>query len=234
MHADILDDDVQTIDAAALDELVRGPESETEEQDDLDLARQCRIALGPQQRIPVTLTWNSGKLSVSQVRSLKQKPIVLDPQKRNTVVVELWKAQCWFGPFTIPVKLKTTNDEKARQMMAAVYHIERQRALDLYDYPRPRKIAEGVDPIGRHRFPDIVVTVIEPSGEEWKPIRLHQLYGIGDWDPLYNTDPKEVQQRSVEEQLAAEKARNEELKRQLDTVTGKVEAIFKITGAKHN
>lgn len=165
-------------------------------------------------------TYNGGK------GSRPSRPIVLEQGKY--LEVDIKRARAWLGWFTIQHDIEGEVDTKKRKEMEQFFDLERVRTLNTFgDYPRPRKVADGMDPIGPHRMPDFVVTVVEGDGERWAPIRLHEMYGVGIFDPLSFVDP----QAAVNEELQAERDKNRTLERMIAELTGKINGVVDMVKA---
>ena len=188
----------------------------------VELNRQCRIELGPTRTTPVVLPWQLGA---------KKTTFVLDPAKNRTkCVVPLERAQAWLGFFTFPTLMESEKDPRRKDAMQRTYREERERALTTWgDYPRPARLADGTHPIGPHRFPDLVVTVLEQDGTEWEPIRLHEQYSLGEFDTLQFTDV--IAER--DEELATARQHNTFLEKQMAEIKGQVSVLLaERSGAK--
>jgi hypothetical protein len=141
--------------------------------------KQCRIKLAADVADPLPLFWNVGG------KHGRDTVITVEPGKH--VVQPLSKAQAWFGPFTVPLEFKDA-DERRKEKLRKFWAEEKSRVLNRYDYPRPASMSkDGVQPIGPHRFPHVLVEVIEDDGSTSGEIDLHKLYKIGEWDPLKDT-----------------------------------------------
>lgn len=186
----------------------------------VELNRQCRIELGPNRTTPLALPWNlMGKKTV----------FVLSPVQggKRMCVVPLERAQAWFGFFTLERAIDQERDPKRKNLLLNTYREERERALNTWgDYPRPRKLSEGTEPIGPHRFPDVICTVIEQDGTEWDPIRLHEQYRIGDFDTLQFNDPIAEQNAALE----TERAERSKLDLELAEMKGQMKALLVTVG----
>lgn len=148
--------------------------------------KQCRITLSPSAPHSIELPWHGGKGSRPTV-------IVLEPGK--SVVQPLSRSQVWFGPFAKYAEYEASTDEKHRADLRDFITLETERYLKRYDYPRGdgRGYHPDMRPTAPHRSPDVTVTILEADGSEQEPIRLHELYEIGEFDPLKDTfGPKET------------------------------------------
>lgn len=147
--------------------------------------------------------------------------------KGKAIEVDVKRARAWLGWFTIPHDLQGEKDETKVREMRVFWDLERSRTLNAFgDYPRPRKVADGTDPIGPHRMPRFVITVTEGDGTQWEKIDLHELYGIGEYDPLTFVDPM-AEQRAHVSMLERE---NADLRTALSKMEGKLDALFAMVG----
>ena len=136
--------------------------------------KQCRITLAADWPRVVELPWFAGKGS---------RPTLIELKPGESVVQPISKAQVWFGPFAAPMEYANSVDERHKERVKMFWSQEKERYLSRYDYPRGNGRGEKPDmtPVGPHRSPDVTITIIEPDGEEHQPIRLYQLYKLGDW-----------------------------------------------------
>jgi hypothetical protein len=214
---------IEDIDAAVLQDESKGV---------VEAEKQCRIMLSPNAPRPVPLTWHGG-------RGHRQSQINLQPG--GTVVQPLSKAQVWFGPFSVPIEYAATTDEKRRERLREFWAQEKMRYLNRYDYERPERMTkDGYEPIGPHRSPDVTVIIVEADGSESVPIRLHELYKIGDYDPLRDKFSRRETAEQVEAryktELAAVSSKYEEqvqeLRRQMAELIGMTKGTLAAAGSK--
>jgi len=179
--------------------------------------RTVRVALAKNAPHRINLSWNAGG------RFGTREPLYLNPGK--SVVLPLDRASHFFGPFAWMLELQTCTDEQRRAALKYTIDTESRRVLNRYDYERPlQKGKDGYEPIGPHRFPDVTVTILNADGSEEEPMRLHQLYCKGEFDPLKD---QLVPRETIE---AREKRHDSEvasLKRQLETETAKALGMVK-------
>lgn len=210
------------LDVFAAADLEEGEGLEAQSNDDLN--RRVRIALHKDARHEKWLfRYHPGKGA-----RRGNKPLLLE--KGKALEVDVKRARAWLGWFTIPHDLRGEKDETKIREMKQFWDIERMRTLNNFgDYPRPRKVADGIDPVGPHRMPHFVITVIEGDGTVWEKIDLHELYEIGEFDYLTFTDPQdELKKENV--RLAKE---NAELGGVLSKMQGQLDALLKIVGTNH-
>lgn len=181
----------------------------------------------------VDLSWNVGG------RFGTREPLYLYPGK--SVVLPLDRASHFFGPFAWILELQTCTDEARRAALKYTVRRESDRILKQYDYERPMsKGKEGYEPIGPHRFPDVTVTILNADDTEEAPLRLHQLYCIGEFDPLKDqlvpreTIEKKDQRHADELADTKKKAEDDirELERKVYQAMGKVEGVVAVAKAK--
>jgi hypothetical protein len=167
--------DIDAIDRAALLE---------QSKDVIEAEKQCRITLHPDAPREYHFNWHPGKGGRNTVLVIKPGQSIVQP---------LSKAQAHFGPFSIPREYAKTTDERRKNALRDTWVSEKTRALCRFDYERPLSVKrDGYEPIGPHRFPHVIVTVLEADGTEHAPMDLHELYKIGEHDPLKDSfGPKE-------------------------------------------
>lgn len=181
--------DLDAIDRDALAEQSKGV---------IEAEKQCRITLAKDAPVAVDLSWHGG-------RGSRQSVIRLEPGK--SAVQPLSKAQAWFGPFAVPAEYLQASDEGHKERLKRFWAQEKARALNKFDYERPLSVSKGgYEPIGPHRFPDVTVTILEADGTELPSIRLHDLYKIGEFDPLKDTFGPKQSADELREQYEAELA----------------------------
>ena len=147
--------------------------------DVVEQEKQVRITLHPDAPREYNFDWHPGKGGRRTVLVVKPGQSIVQP---------LGKAQSHFGPFDMPRQYAQATDERLRERIKHDWVVEKTRALARFDYVRPLSVKrDGYEPIGPHRFPHIIVTILEPDGTEHKPMDLHELYKIGEWDPLKDT-----------------------------------------------
>jgi hypothetical protein len=170
----------------------------------------CRIELAADAPSHLDIPWCEG---------LGKKTIlyVLEPGK--SIVWPLNRTRAYFGPFDLEDEYEKTTDEKKIKELRDIISTEKARYVNRYDYPRSR---EG-QPIGPHRSPDVTISIIGADGRNEKPVRLYEMYGLGEFDdyqfdhkPTVEelTDKYEAQLRAKDAELEAERrAMNERLAR---------------------
>lgn len=210
------------MDIADLDRQVLREQSK----DVVEAERQCKITLSADAAHAIDLDWNVGGKNGRPTR------ITLEPGK--SVVQPLSKAQVWFGPFAAALEYAETTDEKRKQALKEFWATEKARYLNRYDYPR--KSAKEMAPTGPHRSPDVTVTIIEADGSELQPIRLHQLYKIGEWDPNKDLFGPQETAEEIEARYRAELDERDgevaALRRQVAELAGMVKGVVAAGGGK--
>jgi hypothetical protein len=195
--------------------------------------RTVRCALAKNAPHRVDLSWNVGG------RTGTREPLYLYPGKQ--VVLPLDRASHFFGPFAWILELQTCTDEQRRSALKFTIQRESDRILKQYDYERPlSKGKDGYEPIGPHRFPDVTVTIMNADDTEEKSMRLHQIYCIGEFDPLKDQlVPRETiakREERFKDEIADERRRASEQVRQLEQeiarARGKVEGVVAVATAK--
>ena len=205
--------------------------TEVEEIENRQRTVRCTLAKNAAHR--VNLSWNVGG------RFGTREPLYLYPGK--TVVLPLDRASHFFGPFAWILELQTCTDEARRAALKYTIGTESQRILKQYDYERPiSKGKEGYEPIGPHRFPDVTVQIVNADDTMEEPQRLHQLYNIGEFDPLKDQlVPRvtiEAREQLHKDEIAEEKRKAEQQIRDLETqvakAMGKVEGVVAVATRK--
>lgn len=201
---------------ADLDANVERKESEETEQ----RQRQVRVTLSKDAPHRIDLSWNTGG------RFGRREPLYLNPGK--SVVLPLDRASAFFGPFAWILELETATDEQRRSALKYTIQKESQRILNQYDYDRPlSKGKDGYEPIGPHRFPDVTVTIINADDSEEGPLRLHEIYRVGEFDPLKD---QLVPRESIAEKEAEHKRERDQDRREIDELKGMVRGALAGTG----
>jgi hypothetical protein len=195
--------------------------------------RVVRCALAKNAKHRVNLSWNVGGHTGTR------EPMYLYPGKQ--VVLPLDRASHFFGPFAWILELQTCTDEARRAALKFTITRESDRILKQYDYERPlSKGKDGYEPIGPHRFPDVTVTIINSDDIEESPMRLHQVYCIGEFDPLKDQlvprESIEAKDKRHKDEIADERRRASDQIRQLEQeiarARGKVEGVVAVATAK--
>jgi hypothetical protein len=194
--------------------------------------RLCRITLSKSAPRPIELRWLRDRFS-------KETLILLKPGQ--TVEQPLNKCHSWFGPFYRYAEYESAI-KKGEEKVAAVLrdHIatETARYLNRYDYPRGngRGSQPDMQPVGPHRSPDVTIQVLDPEGHHDAPIRLHEVYGVGDFDDLKDTFHKpeteaEIKARyesKLKSQATEFLERDRERETQLASLVGQVTALVAV------
>lgn len=139
--------------------------------------KQVRITLAADAPSPWNLSWHTGRIG-----GLSRYSLV--PGKSMTVAMH--RAQAWCGPFIVVGELQNNPEPERREALIRFFRDEKRRILDQYDYPRGngKGYKPDMQPSGPHRFPHVIVEVIDADGTVNEPIDLHQLYKIGEYDPI--------------------------------------------------
>lgn len=201
---------------ADLDANVEHKEAEENEQ----RQRQVRVTLAKDAQHRLDLSWNQGG------RFGKREPLYLYQGK--SVVLPLDRASAFFGPFAWILELETCTDEQRRSALKYTINAEARRILGQYDYDRPlSKGKDGYEPIGPHRFPDVTVTIINADDTEETPMRLHELYRVGEFDPLKD---QLISRETIEDRQAKHEQEIARDRREIDELKGMVRGALAGTG----
>lgn len=220
-----------TLTLADLDFNVERKEAEEVE----ERQRTVRITLTKSAAHRVDLSWNIGG------RFGRREPLFLYPGK--SVVLPLDRASHFFGPFAWILELQTCTDEARRSALKYTIMTESERVLKRYDYDRPlSKGKDGYEAIGPHRFPDVTVQILNADDTEEEPMRLHEVYRIGEFDPLRDQlVPRETLEKREErhkDELENERRKAQEtideLRGEAREALGMVKGIVATTKARNN
>jgi hypothetical protein len=153
------------------EETVRAQEKES----NLKMQRMVEVRLGPDWPRPIVLNWNQG--IIGKTIGAKTRRVVKPGQ---STLLDIARAQSYFGMFTLPRDIEDVYDEKKREDLLAQFRLEKTRALLFWgDFPRAQNHErDGNEPLGPHRFPDVFVTVIEADGDKWPEMGLRELYEL--------------------------------------------------------
>ena len=171
----------------------------------------------------INLDWNTGKVGSARGRRTKKRLY-----RGQSIRMPLDRAVGHFGPFMIPRDSESELDDNRLQEMIAFFTQERSRVLMAWgDYPRPLKLAEGNAPVGPSRFPHVIVTVIDPEGEESEPFDLHQVFGVGEHDAisLRPSTFKRLGESGKIDRAERMEAENRELRERLARLEGATELL---------
>ena len=199
--------------------------------DAVERAKSCRISLAADAPRAVPLRWLVGRLAQESLILLKPGQSVIQP---------IDKVRAWFGPFDLFKVYEETRDEKKLSELREIISTESARYLSRYGYPMDHGVkAKVIDltPSGPHRSPDVTITVLNADGTEDAPVRLYEIYGLGEFDEHASTFVKpeseaeikarfEAQLREKDEQHAAEIA---EFKRNQAEIAGIVKGFIQGT-----
>lgn len=143
--------------------------------DPAPLEQLVRITLAKDAARPIELKWLIG---------LGHKQTLTILRAGASVTWPLNKARAEFGPFDMFDLYEKESEMKAREWLREHIASETARYLNRYDYPRTA--GEGSKPVmtptGPHRSPDITITMLNPDGTDRIAYRLHEVYGIGEFE----------------------------------------------------
>ena len=169
----------------------------------VEAAKMCRISLAKSAARPIELDWCQG-------RGFRKSLIILRPGE--SVTQPLDKCHAWFGPFDLFRVYEETRDEKTLDGLRELISTESARYLSRYDYERdPRN--RFSEPIGPHRSPDVTITVLNSDGTEDAPVRLHEVYGIGEYDDLKDSFRPKESEEEIRARFEAQLREKDELHR---------------------
>lgn len=190
--------------------------------DQVEAAKSCRINLSKDAERPLELSWCQG-------RGHRKTLIVVRPGM--AVEQPLNKCRSWFGPFDLFKVYEETRDERKLNELREIIAVESERYLKRYDYPREHGRATktlDITPSGPHRSPDVTLTILNPDGTTEEPVRLHEIYGIGEFE---SEDIKAgFMQRETPAQVAARltaelQAKDEQHRREIEEFNKKLAEV---------
>jgi hypothetical protein len=194
------------------------------------IEKMCRITLSKDSPRPYEWSHCTGRGPRTTTRQ------ILKPGE--SLVRTLDMAESHFGPFSRFAEYMNTTDERLLDALRDRISIESARYLMRYDYPR--ESGEGykpkMTPTGPHRSPDMTMTVIAADGTESEPIRLYEVYGIGEFDDLKDSFAPKETQASIEARFQAELHAKDEVladyRRELAKLSGMVEGLIAVGAVK--
>jgi hypothetical protein len=203
--------------------------SVTQARESTVIEKMCRITLSANAERPYEWSHCEGRGKRTTLQ-------IIHPG--TSIVRTLEMAESHFGPFSRFKEYMDTTDERLLDALRDRISIESARYLMRYDYPR--EAGEGykpkMTPTGPHRSPDMTMTVIAADGSESEPIRLYEVYGIGEFDDLKDSFAPKETQASIEARFQAElRAKDDMLadyRRELAKVTGMVEGLIAVGAVK--
>lgn len=205
----------------------------TRDSTEVEAAKMARVYLAPSWPRPVELPWCLG-------RGHKSTLVILRPG--HSVDQPLDKVRSWFGPFDLFKVYEQCTNEKELEGLREIIAVESARYLNRYDYER--LAGEGykpkMTPTAPHRSPDVTITVLNSDGSTEEPVRLHEVYGIGEFDDIQfekRESLEEITARYERELAAKDEAHRAELHR-LETgqaeLAGLVKGLIVTIGEKPN
>lgn len=190
----------------------------------VEAAKMVNVHLSASWPRPVEIPWCMG-------RGHKNTLTIIRPGQ--SVVQPLDRMRSYFGPFDLfGVYEKETNERKL-EALREILATESARVLNRYDYER--LAGEGykpkMTPTAPHRLPDLTMTILNSDGSSEAPIRLHEIYGIGEFDDI-SFEKKETLEEITARHQAAMATKDEEhkaevraLAKQLAELSGMVKGI---------
>src|SRR5215469_1785486 len=141
----------------------------------VEAAKMVNVHLSADWPRPIEIGWCMG-------RGHKNTLVIVRPGQ--TVVQPLDRMRSLFGPFDLFEIYRNETSEKKLEAYREILATESARVLNRYDYER--LAGEGykpkMTPTAPHRFPDLTMTILNSDGTTEPPLRLHELYGIGEFD----------------------------------------------------
>lgn len=202
------------------------------EKENTIVEKTCRISLAhdwPNAQKPraIELPWCKGLGSPKTLLILRPGATIEQP---------LDKCHAWFGPFDLFKEYeaelhKVPTNEKLIAAMRDRIASESARYLTRYDYPRGngRGSQPDMTPVGPHRSPDITIQVLDAEGNHDEPIRLYEVYQIGEFDELAGTFQQPESQEQIESRFQAQLLEKDRevaaMRRELAQLAGMVKGV---------
>jgi len=212
--------------------------------DSQEAVDRARGVVEPEKQVRITLAadWKADRPEPERVVPLPwyvgngSRPSLILLRPGESVIQPLGKAQAYFGPFSVLQEIRTA-DDKRREELRAFFRTEKERYLNRYGWPMVGGDQKpDMRKTGHNRSPDVTVTILNSDGTEEAPIRLHKLYGIGEWDPeKENFVTPETLDGERARHAAELSARDEELsaiRRQMSETLGYVKGLTDAKGGK--
>ena len=166
--------------------------------DAVENAKMCRITLAADAPRDLPLRWLSGVKARESLIILKRGQSVVQPRD---------KTRAWFGPFDLFKVYEETRDERKLNELRELIATESARYLSLYGYPMDHGLkTKSIDltPSGPHRSPDVTITVLNADGSEDAPVRLYEIYGLGEFDENQATFMKPESEAEIKARFEAQ------------------------------
>lgn len=189
-----------------------------------ELEKLVRIELAADAPRPHELKWMIG-------RGHRPTCHIIKPGK--SVSWPLNKARSEFGPFDMYDLYKKETDEARKAWLYEHIRVEQERYLKRYDYPMAGTGSKpDLTPIGPHRSPDITITLLDAEGGDVVSYRLHEVYGIGEFEEpsivagfRQQETPAEINAR-VQADQDAKDAQIEAMRRELAEMKGMFRGVL--------
>ena len=136
----------------------------------------CKIALAKDWPRPVELRWCAG---------YRQRETILLLHPGKSLEQPIGRTRAWFGPFDLHLDYLAMPDGPKRENMRDFISQEITRFVMRYDWPRGtgRGLNPNMEKAGHNRAPDVTIQKLDPEGNHPEPIRIYEIYKLGEFDP---------------------------------------------------
>ena len=136
----------------------------------------CRITLAADWPRPVELRWCAGRMQ-------RETIVLLHPGK--TLEQPIGRVRAWFGPFDLHLDYLAMPDGPKRERMRDFISLEITRFVSRFDWPRGngRGLNPNMEKVGHNRAPDVTIQKLDIEGNHPDPIRIYEIYKLGEFDP---------------------------------------------------
>ena len=136
----------------------------------------CRITLAKDWPRPVELKWCGG---------WRQRETLLLLHPGKTLEQPIGRVRAWFGPFDLHLDYQEMPDGPKREKMRDFIAMEITRFVQRYDWPRGngRGLNPNMEKVGHNRAPDVSIQKLNAEGNHPAPIRIYEIYKLGEFDP---------------------------------------------------
>jgi|SRR5580700_758010 hypothetical protein len=136
----------------------------------------CRITLAEDWPRTVPLKWCGG---------WRQRETILLLHPGKTLEQPIGRTRAWFGPFDLHLDYLEMPDGPKREKLRDFISLEITRFVMRYDWPRGngRGLNPNMEKSGHNRAPDVSIQKVDLEGHHPDPIRIYEIYKLGEFDP---------------------------------------------------
>ncbi len=157
----------------------------------------CRVTLAQDWPRAVELKWCGG---------FRQRETILLLHPGKTLEQPIGKIRAWFGPFDLHLDYLEMPDGTKRERLRDFIAMEITRFVLRYDWPRGngRGLNPNMEKMGHNRAPDVSILKLDPEGKHGKPIRIYEVYKLGEFDPEKDNFKTRKSQAEIEAEFKAQ------------------------------